>query len=98
MLLGRASAGGDFAVQRDDVPAIGIIAVIALRRIPGGNAEIVEVASGTRCNVVVVTRDWMGACFVAAPTGIVAIRVLFCRPIAVDIVAQRVDRPGDTVQ
>jgi hypothetical protein len=86
------------AVQRDDVPAALIVAVVALGRVPGGGTEIVEVAGSPRRVVLVVARRRLGAGLVPTPGGVVAVGELGGRAIIVGVVAEGEDRSPDSVE
>src|SRR5438874_8778993 len=74
--LGAAVDGAAVAVEGHDVPGAEVIAVPALSRLPGGGAEVPEVAGGLRRVVVVVARHRMGTVLEPAPGGVVALLVV----------------------
>src|SRR5206468_4647698 len=76
VFLGRPCAHLDVAVERDDVPAGEVVAVVAQPRVAREPAEVVVVGSALIGVVVVVARCGPGASLVPAPGGIVAAREL----------------------
>src|SRR5215212_8539721 len=100
-LLWRASTTasrlGAVGVERHDVPAPQVIAVVALRGIAGGS-EVTEVAAGPTGEVVMVARGRLGAALVAASRGAIAGGELAGRAGVVDVVAQGGDSAGQPVE
>src|SRR5256886_5146533 len=83
----------------DDVPGAEIVAVIGLGRVAGGRAEVAEIASRGAARVVfVITRRRVGARFVAAPRGVVAVREVIGRAAGIGVVTQREHRSGNRVE
>src|SRR5439155_7356022 len=76
LLLGRACAHVDLGIQRHDVPAAEIVAVVALAGVAGGDAEVTEIARRPGLLVVMVARHRVSALAVAAPAGREAILVV----------------------
>ena len=80
------------------MPAAQLIAVVALRGLPGGRSEVAEVAAGPTGQVVVVARGRAGAALVAAPGRVIAVGELAGRAGVVDIVAEGGDGAGQPVE
>src|SRR5207249_5063639 len=100
LLLRRAGGHGDAgaaAVQHDDVPGAEVVAVVALRRIAGGGAEVAEVPRGAGCLVIALPRGRLRAGLVPAPGRVVAL-VLRRRAAVISVVAGREDGPWDPVE
>src|SRR5215472_2235010 len=101
LLLGRAflapSHLSTLAVQRDDMPGTKIETVIAVTRRPGRTPEILEIASGARCVVLVVSRRRTGASFVTAP-GLVITLEVFITAVGVGEIADRQNSAWNPVQ
>src|SRR5207302_4886901 len=89
LLLGRACAHVDLGVQRYDVPAAEIVAVVALAGVAGGDAEVTEIARRPGLLIVVVARHRVRALAVAAPAGREAILVVRIGAVRVGVVAQQ---------
>src|SRR4029450_3569106 len=75
-VLRRSGACVDVAVQRNDVPAGDIEAVVAAALRSRGIAEVVVVASGAGGDVVVIARTRADARLVPAPGGLEAVGIL----------------------
>lgn len=88
LFLGRTGGHADVAVDDDDVPASGVIAVVALGAAARGRAEVAVIAARAARVVVVIARRRPGAAFVAAPGRVVALAELSRRSTAVRIVAK----------
>src|SRR5207247_8288081 len=89
LLLGRARAHGDVAVERHDVPRAEIVAVVSLGGIARRGAEVAEVVGGGRARVILVVAErGGGADLVPAPARVVAVLVVRERAARVDIVAE----------
>ena len=74
------------------MPSPQLVGVVALIRVPGGLAEIVEVALGFLRVVLVVAGDGLGTVLEAAPGGLVALLEVLRRALGVGRVAQGEDR------
>src|SRR5262245_39766637 len=101
LLLWRSCLTADkrtIAVEHDNVPCPEVVAVIALVRVPGGGAEIIEVALGARRIILMVTGRRACTRQVTTPRGIVAIGVLGIRAVGVHRIAEGRNRPRDSVE
>ena len=98
LLLGRACAHVDLGVQRHDVPAAEIVAVVALAGVAGGDAEVTEIARRPGLLIVVVARHRVRALAVAAPAGREAILVVRIGAVRVRVVAQQEHRTRDSIE
>src|SRR5688572_13355884 len=75
-------------IKHDNVPRTEIVAVIALGRVPGGGAEIIEVALGVRRIIFMVPGRGARARQVSTPRGVVAIGILGIRAVGVYRIAE----------
>src|SRR5439155_1008491 len=82
----------------DDVPSAEVVAVVALRRIAGGGAEVAEVPRGAGRLVIALARSGLRAGLVPAPARVVALLVLGKRAAVIGVVAGREDGPWDPVE
>src|SRR5918997_2809087 len=80
------------------MPSSQIVGVVALLRIAGGRAEVIEVSGSLRRVVFVVAHAGPDTVSVAAPGGIVALRKLGGSTGLVGVVAQGVDGARDVVE
>src|SRR5262245_8772396 len=101
LLLWRSCLAADkltITVEHDNVPCPEVVAVIALVRVSGGGAKIIEVALGARRIILVVTGRGACARQVTTPRGIVAISVFGIRAVRVNRIAEGRNRPRDSVE
>src|SRR5205823_14373340 len=93
LFLRRPYSDVDARVENDDVPGAHVVAVVALRRIAGGSAEVVVVASGVRGLVVLVTGRWENPRLVSSPGRgrVEAARICRVRPVWIGGVPRRED-------
>ncbi len=100
--LGRAGAATAdrraVRIQDYDVPGADVVAVPALRRVPGARPEVPEIPSCPRRVVVVVACGRPGAVAVAAPGRPVTVTELHAGAVRIGVVAQREDSAGDPVE
>jgi hypothetical protein len=94
LVLHRARRVVDVAVQRDQVPARQVEAVVAGALRPRPGAEVGEVAGGPRRVVVVVARRRHGPALEPAPRRVVVGAVLGERAVVVLLVAEHEDAGG----
>src|SRR5207249_4485537 len=73
LLLRGPCAHAEVRVERDDVPLAHVVAVVVLRRVATGGAEVVPVAEGVRLVIVMVARGRPRPRLVPAPRGRVAL-------------------------
>ena len=97
-LLGGAHGHRDVAVQRHDVPAPQVVAVIALRRISRRRTEVAEVSRGARRRVIEVARSRQRARVVASPGGRITVGKIGVRPGGGGIITCRKHGTGDAVE
>ena len=94
-LLGRSHCGGHearIAVQHHDVPRAEVDAVVALGRIAGRGAEVVEVRDGRGARIVFVIADHrIRTGLVAAPGRVVTVLEVGGRAVGIGVVAQGED-------
>src|SRR5256886_2794422 len=99
LLLGRASGGGDAAVEHHDVPTSQIVAVVELSRVARGGSEILGVGGGPGAEPLHVADGGTGARLVTTPRGAIAVdEVRRTAAAAQDVVTHREDAAGDVVE
>ena len=101
LLLGRACGRGDAraaAVEHDDVPSAEVVAVVTLRGIARGGAEVAEIARGIGRLVVPVAGRRARARLLPPPVGVVTLLVLGERALVEGVVAVREHGARDVVE
>src|SRR5205807_8008482 len=85
LLLRRAGAHVDGAVEHDHVPRPEVVAVIAFGGIARGRPEVAEVARGARGLILLVAGRGSGARPVPPPRRPVTLREIGGRPVIDDV-------------
>ena len=99
LLLRRARAHRDVAVERHDVPGAEIVAVVSLGGIARRGPEVGEVVRGGRARVVLVVAErGARARVVPPPARVVTALVVRERPTRVDVVTEGEHGAGDRVK
>ena len=89
---------GNIAVQRDDVPAPEIEAVVADAVRTRVGPEVLEIRHRSRSLVLVIAGNRARSALVPPPRPVVTVAVRFGGPGCVRIVAKREDCAGDGIQ